>query len=91
MRGSSGVRSDREIIDIGECASLDAVIEQLQCLRSRLSEEAQAMVKVDGSDHFGWRLNVTYLRDATAEEVALEARYLPTRQSRQHLANRAAG
>jgi hypothetical protein len=68
-------RRDRQIIDIGECAPLDAVIEQLEALHGSLAEDAEPMVSVDGSDYFGWRLSVSYLREATAEESRLEARY----------------
>ena len=68
-------KRDREVIDIGECTPLQAVIEQLQSLRANLSEEAQPTVKVEGDDHFGWRLSVAYLRETTAEEAELEARY----------------
>jgi hypothetical protein len=68
-------RRDTEIIDIGEGASLDAVIEQLQSLSEGLSEDAEPMVKVVGDRYFGGRLTVTYFREATAEEYQLEARY----------------
>jgi hypothetical protein len=54
---------------------LDAVIEQLEALHGSLAEDAEPMVSVDGSDYFGWRLSVSYLREATAEESRLEARY----------------
>lgn len=68
-------RQDKEIIEIGECAPLDAVIERLQLLNGSLSEDAQPMVRVDGSDYFGWRLTISYFREATAQESELEARY----------------
>jgi hypothetical protein len=68
-------RHEREIIEIGECTPLDAVLDRLHSLHGSLSEEAQAMVKVEGDDTFGWRLNVSYLREATLEETELEARY----------------
>ncbi len=68
-------RRDREVIDIGECTPLDDVLEQLHALRGNLSQGAQAMVKVSGDENFGWRLTVTYLRESTAEESELEARY----------------
>ena len=74
--GASRVRRrDKEIIDIGESAPLDVVIERLQSLRGSLSHDAQATVSVEGCDYFGWRLSVTYFREATAEECALVARY----------------
>ena len=68
-------KSDREIIEIGACTPLDSVLERLQCLRLSLPDDAQPMVKVNGDDNFGWRLTVTYLREATAEENELQARY----------------
>jgi type IV secretory pathway ATPase VirB11/archaellum biosynthesis ATPase len=68
-------RRDREVIDIGECTPLEAVLERLQALRGNLSDEAQPIVKVSGDDNFGWRLTVTYFRETTAEEAEIEARY----------------
>jgi hypothetical protein len=68
-------RRDRESIEIGECAPLDAVIERLKSLHVSLGEDAQPMVRVEGCDYFGWRLTISYLREATAEESQLEARY----------------
>jgi hypothetical protein len=51
------------------------VIERLHALRRDLSKDAQPIVKVSGDENFGWRLTVTYLREQTAEEAELEARY----------------
>jgi hypothetical protein len=68
-------KRDREVIDIGECTPLDAVLERLQALRGNLPQEAQPIVQVSGDDNFGWRLTVTYLRETSAEESELEARY----------------
>ena len=76
---SSGVgqvrRRDREIIEIGECTSLCAVIERLQSLHRRLPENSEAQVAAGGDDNFGWRITVTYSRELTAEESELEGRY----------------
>jgi hypothetical protein len=76
---SSGVvqlrRRDLEIIEIGEGTSLGALMERLQSLYDRLSENAEAQVKVRGDDNFGGRLTVMYFRDLTAEEAKLEGRY----------------
>ncbi len=66
---------DTEIIEIGECRSLHCVIDRLQMLRCSLSEDAEAQVKVDGDENFGWRLTVTYYRELTPEEAALDAKY----------------
>jgi hypothetical protein len=73
-------KRDREVIEIGECTPLDAVIERLQSLNCSLSEEAQPIVKVDGNEYFGWRLIVTYIREFTNEEYELEARYCGTNE-----------
>jgi hypothetical protein len=68
-------RRDKEIIEIGERASLASVIDRLQTFRSGLAEDSQAEVKIGGDDYFGWRFTITFFRELTPEEVALEARY----------------
>jgi len=68
-------RRDKEIIEIGECASLASVIDRLQTFRSGLAEDSQAEVKIGGDDYFGWRITITFFRELTPEEAALEARY----------------
>jgi hypothetical protein len=68
-------RRDKEIIEIGECASLASVIDRLQAFRSGLAEDSQAEVKIGGDDYFGWRFTITFFRELTPEEAALEARY----------------
>jgi hypothetical protein len=68
-------RRDKEIIEIGECASLASVIDRLQGFQSGLAEDAQAEVKVGGNDYFGWNFTITFLRELTPEEAELEARY----------------
>jgi hypothetical protein len=72
-------RRDREIIEIGECTSLGAVIERLQSLHGRLPENSEAQVEVHGDDNFGSRITVTYSRELTAEEAELESRYASRR------------
>jgi hypothetical protein len=68
-------RRDREIIEIGDCTSLDTVIERLVSLRGSLQDNSEPQVAVGGDDNFGWRIAVTYFRDLTAEEIELHARY----------------
>ena len=77
-------RSDREIIEIGECASLNSVIEGLLSLRASLPSESEPCVKIRGDDNFGGRLIVTYFRELTAEESELEARYAASVAVRGH-------
>ena len=70
-------RRDKEIIEIGECASLASVIDRLQAFSKGLAWDSQAEVKIGGNDYFGWRLTVSFFRELTPEEVALEAKYWP--------------
>lgn len=68
-------RRDKEIIEIGECASLASVIDRLQRVHRGLAPDSQAELKVDGNDYFGWRFTITFFRALTPEEIALEGRY----------------
>ena len=68
-------RRDKEIIEIGECASLASVIERLQAVHRGLGTDSEAELKIGGNDYFGWRLTITFFRELTPEEAALEARY----------------
>lgn len=68
-------RRDKEVIEIGECASLACVIERLQTLSASLPPDSEPEVIVGGNDYFGWRLTVSFSRELTPEELALEAKY----------------
>lgn len=68
-------RRVKDIIEISEYTSLDALIERLETFRASLSEGSFPEVAIRGDDFFGHRLTVTYLRDLTEEEAALEGRY----------------
>ena len=68
-------RRDKEIIEIGECASLAFVIDRLQALSASLPPDSEPEVIVGGNECFGWRLTVSFSRELTPEEMALEARY----------------
>jgi hypothetical protein len=68
-------RRVKEFVDIGDHLSLDEVIERLTELRNRLSDEAEAELRLRGDDVFGHRLTVSYFRQQTEEEAELERRY----------------
>jgi hypothetical protein len=68
-------RRDKEVIEIGECASLAFVIDRLQAFSRSLPPHAQPEVAVGGNEYFGWRLTISFFRELTSEEAALEARY----------------
>ena len=74
------LRRDREVIEIGERAPLALVIDRLMTFQSGLTLDSHAEVKIGGDDLFGWRFTITYLREPTPEEIALEAKYKSLRE-----------
>jgi hypothetical protein len=71
------VRRVKDVFEISEYTSLDAVIERLQAIHATLSEGSSPEVAIRGDDFFGQRLTISYLRDLTQEEAAMEEKYLP--------------
>jgi len=68
-------RRDKEVIEIGECASLAFVIDRLQALNASLPPNSEPEVIIGGNDYFGWRLTISFSRELSPEEMAFEARY----------------
>lgn len=68
-------RRVKDIFEISEYTSLDTLIERLQTIRESLTEESSPVVTIRGDDFFGQRLTITYLRELTREEAAMEKRY----------------
>ena len=68
-------RRVKDFIDISEFTSLDDLIRYLQTIRDNLPEGCEAEMKIRGDDVFGRRLTITYFREQTPEEAALEAKY----------------
>ena len=68
-------RRVKDFIDISEYTSLDDLIRYLQAIRDGLPRDAEAELKIRGDEVFGRRLTITYLRQQTAEEAELEAKY----------------
>jgi hypothetical protein len=68
-------RRVKDFIDISEYTSLDDLIRYLQAIRDGLPKDAEAELKIRGDEVFGRRLTITYLRQQTAEEAELEAKY----------------
>jgi hypothetical protein len=68
-------RRVKDIFEISEYTSLDALIEGLQTIRASLSAGSSPVVSMRGDDFFGQRLTVTYMRELTQEEAAMEERY----------------
>ena len=68
-------RRVKDFIEISDYTSLDQLIHYLETIRDNLPAEHEAELKIRGDEVFGRRLTITYFRDQTPEEVALDARY----------------
>ena len=78
-------RRIREFIEIRDHLSLHQLIEKLEQVRKTLPPESKPELRLSGCDVFGRRLTISYLRELTQEEQALEAR---TREQPHSLAMR---
>src|SRR5215218_11521978 len=68
-------RRVKDFIDISEYTSLDDLIRYLETIRDNLPDGHDAEMKIRGDEVFGKRLTITYSREQTAEEAALESKY----------------
>jgi hypothetical protein len=68
-------RRVKEFVDIADHVSLDDLIARLTELRAGLPEDSDAELRLRGDDIFGHRITISYMRDQTAEEAEVEARY----------------
>jgi len=68
-------RRVKDFIEISEHTSLDDLIRFLQTIRDSLPPDAEPELKIRGDDIFGRRLTISFLRELTPEEAALEAKY----------------
>jgi hypothetical protein len=74
----------KDFIEVKDCGSLDALIARLQEVRDSLPDHAAPEVRMRGDDIFGRHIAVSFLREQTEEEVAVDARYADAyRQSRE--------
>lgn len=65
----------KDFIEIGDFTSLDRLITTLTALRDSLPDGAEPELKMRGDDVFGRRFSISYFRELTAEEMALDAKY----------------
>ena len=75
-------RRVKDFIDISEYTSLDDLIRYLETIRDNLPSGHDAELKIRGDDVFGRRLTITYSREQTPEEVALESKYASEQDER---------
>jgi hypothetical protein len=68
-------RRVKDFIEISEFTSLDDLIKFLETIRDTLPGDGEPELKIRGDDIFGHRLTISFLRELTAEEASLEARY----------------
>jgi hypothetical protein len=68
-------RRIKEFVDVDNHLSIDELIQKLTEIRDSLPEGAAAELHLRGDEVFGHRLTISYSRDQTEEEAALEKRY----------------
>ena len=68
-------RRVRDYIEISEYTSLDDLIRFLGIIRDTLPAGCEPELKLRGDEVFGQRLTISFLRELTAEEAELDARY----------------
>ena len=68
-------RRVKDFIQISEYTSLDSLIRYLETIRDTLPDDAEPELTMRGDDVFGRRLSISFMRELTAEEAALDARY----------------
>ncbi len=59
-------------IDISEFTSLGDLIRYLETIRDNLPAGHQAEMRIRGDDESGRRLTITYFREQTEQEIAVE-------------------
>ena len=68
-------RRVKEFVDIADHVSLDDLIEKLAEVRDGLPRGSEAELRLRGDEVFGHRITISYFRDQTKEEAAVEKRY----------------
>ena len=68
-------RRAKDFIEISDYTSLDSLIHFLETIRDNLPGDCEPELKIRGDEIFGRRLTISYMRELTAEEEALDAKY----------------
>lgn len=68
-------RLTKDFIEISDHTSLDMLIKTLVSIRDNLPDFAKPEMKLRGDDVFGRRLSISYFREISEEQAAIEARY----------------
>jgi hypothetical protein len=75
----------KDFIEISDHTSLDALISALTAVRDSLPATAEPQLKMRGDDVFGRRFSISYFRELTEEEAAIDARYSETHAAAQRI------
>lgn len=68
-------RRVKEFVEISDHTSLDMLIRTLTAIRDTIDPAAEPEMKLRGDDVFGRRLSISYFREITVDEAAIEDRY----------------
>lgn len=77
----------KDFIEVSDHTSLDRLITTLIAIRDSLPESAEPELKMRGDDVFGRRFSISYFRELTSEEVALDEKYGETARTGKELAD----
>lgn len=65
----------KDFIQISDYTSLETLIRYLQTIRANLPADCEPTLAMRGDDTSGRRLTITFSRELTADEAALDARH----------------
>jgi hypothetical protein len=68
-------RRVKDFVDIADQVSLDELIQKLAEVRDSLPQDCEAELRLRGDEVFGHRITISYFREQTEEEAAIEKRY----------------
>ena len=68
-------RRVKDYADVEDQLSIDELIEKLSAIRDALPEGSDAELRLRGDEVFGHRITISYFREQTEEEAAVEKRY----------------
>ena len=68
-------RRVKDYADVEDQLSIDELIEKLTAIRDALPAGSDAELRLRGDEVFGHRITISYFREQTEEEAAVEKRY----------------
>ncbi len=74
-------RRIKEFVEVSDHTSLDMLIKTLTAIRDSLPASAEPELKLRGDDIFGRRLSISFFRELSEQEAAIEDRYADAQRS----------